>query len=106
MSEDKDALIYLADVRIEELEAENAKLLDEKIDAYNAKVEAQLEADELRAENARLWGVVEAILQCAVEIKRDKGCDACPMFNADGNFLVRDSWCRLYPTLRELGVEV
>lgn len=26
MNEDKDALIYLADVRIDELEAENAKL--------------------------------------------------------------------------------
>lgn len=45
----EDVLAYLPAI-----EAENAKLLDEKIDAYNAKVEAQLEADELRAENAKL----------------------------------------------------
>ena len=29
MSEDKDALIYLADMRIDQLEAENAKLQDQ-----------------------------------------------------------------------------
>lgn len=29
MNEDKDALIYLADVRIDELEAENAKLREQ-----------------------------------------------------------------------------
>lgn len=40
--------------RNDELRAENAKLLDEKIDAYNEKVVAQLEADELRAENSKL----------------------------------------------------
>ena len=62
--------------------------------------------DKADAENVKLREVVEAILQCAGDIKRDKGCDACPMFNADGDFLVRDSWCRLYPTLRKLGIEV
>lgn len=37
--EDKDALLYLADVRIDELQAENAKLRDEfrKMDEWHSK---------------------------------------------------------------------
>lgn len=34
MSEDKDALIYLADMRIDQLEAENAKLRELCADLY------------------------------------------------------------------------
>lgn len=38
MNEDKDALIYLADVRIDELEAENAKLRELAADMCKAFV--------------------------------------------------------------------
>jgi len=61
---------------------------------------------DLEDENDKLRELVEALLQCAGETKRDKGCDACSMYDADGDFLVKDSWCRLHPTLRELEIEV
>ena len=55
------------------------------------------------AENAKLQVLLEAVLQCAGEIKRDKGCDACPMYN--GSLRKDGVWCLLRSTLRELGVE-
>ena len=59
----------------------------------------------LEAENAKLRELIEAILQCACEIKQDKGCDACPMYNEGGSWTDGDA-CLLRPTLHELGVEV
>ena len=56
------------------------------------------------AKNAKLRELLEAVLQCAGETKRDKGCDACPMYN--GPWRNDGTWCLLRPTLRELGVEV
>ena len=56
------------------------------------------------AENAKLRELLEAVLQCAGETKRDKGCDACPMYN--GPWRNDGTWCLLRPTLRELGIEV
>ena len=58
-------------------------------------------------ENAKLRELLEAILQCVGETKRDKGCDACPMFNGDeaGVYFNRN-WCLLRPTMCELGIEV
>ena len=55
-------------------------------------------------ENAKLLGLLEAVLQCAGETKRDKGCDACPMYN--GHWRNDGRWCLLRPTLRKLGIEV
>jgi hypothetical protein len=65
------------------------------------------ENERVVAENAKLHDLIEAVLQCAGEIKRDKGCDACPMWNGDdtGAFHER-RWCLLRPTLREVGFEV
>lgn len=62
---------------------------------------------KLEAENARLRELLEAILQCVGETKRDKGCDACPMFNGDeAGVYFNKNWCLLRPTMRELGIEV
>ena len=65
------------------------------------------ECQKLRKENAKLRNLVEALLQCAGETKRDKGCDACPMWTAIyEDDCLRYSSCMLRPTLRELGIEV
>jgi len=58
----------------------------------------------LERENAKMRWLLEAVLQCAGETKRDKGCDACPMYN--GSWRNDGTWCLLRPTLRELGIEV
>ena len=74
-------------------------------DAQVSYIEAERAACDLEAENAKLRDLLEAVLQCAGEIKRDKGCDACPMYN--GPWRNDGIWCLLRPTLRELlGVEV
>lgn len=56
----------------------------------------------LKADNAKLRELLEAVLQCAGETKRDKGCDACPMYS--GPWRNDGKWCLLRPTLREMGV--
>lgn len=71
---------------------------------FNNELHADLE--KYRTDNVKLRKVLEAILQCAGETKRDKGCDACPMYDENGEVLVRDSWCHLFAALRELGIEV
>ena len=58
----------------------------------------------LEAKNAKLRELIEAILQCACEIKQDKSCDACPMYNEGGSWTDGDA-CLLRPTLLELGIE-
>lgn len=61
---------------------------------------------QMSEENAKLRNLVEALLQCAGETKRDKGCDACPMWAAIyEDDCLRYSNCMLRPTLRELGIE-
>ena len=104
------------------LESENAKLkegledvrqimadeLEKQVSDYRARhiEQARIIAD-LESENAKLRELVEAILQCAGEIKRDKGCDACPMYNGDEPEAFSSSrWCLLRPMLRELGIDV
>ncbi len=59
-------------------------------------------ACKAEAENAKLRELLEVVLQCAGETKRDKGCDACPMYN--GPWRNDGTWCLLRPTLRELVV--
>ena len=66
---------------------------------------ASVDYRNLSDENDKLRELIEAILQCACEIKQDKGCDACPMYNEGGSWTDGDA-CLLRPTLRELGVEV
>lgn len=68
-------------------------------DAYDAMRSG---IDQLKAENQKLRDLLEAVLQCAGEIKRDKGCDACPMYN--GPLRNDGVWCLLRSTMRELGV--
>ena len=60
-----------------------------------------------KAENAKLRDLVYSILKCAGEIDRDRGCDVCPM-NTDGDLesYLDGTWCKLRPTLREVGFEV
>ena len=66
--------------------------------------DTQTRLESMEAENAKLRELLEAVLQCAGETKRDKGCDACPMYN--GSWRNDGTWCLLRPTLRELGIEV
>ena len=56
MSEDKDALIYLADVRIDELESENAKLREQGERLFN-------KALEMKTENAKLRLLVRHLIR-------------------------------------------
>ena len=83
--------------RARSLEDENARLRScLSDDAENARM--------IMGENAKLRELLEAVLQCAGETKRNKGCDACPMY--DGPWRNDGTWCLLRPTLRELGIEV
>lgn len=106
----EDVLAYLPAI-----ETENAKLRQELAIRNVSEQEKVIEylrqesigwEDKYRAlasENAKLRVLLEAVLQCAGEIKRDKGCDACPMYN--GPLRNDGFWCLLRPTLRELGVD-
>lgn len=79
------------DAFVAEIKAENAKLLDQKADAYNDMVNAQLDADALQAENAVLR---ELVRDMAAEI-RGLGID-----------FARVGWCDYADRMRELGVEI
>lgn len=79
------------DAFVAEIKAENAKLLDQKADAYNDMVNAQLDADALQAENAMLRELVEDM---AAEI-RGLGVD-----------FKRVGWCDYADRMRELGIEI
>ena len=84
--EDKDALLYLADVRIDELEVENAKLQDE---------------------NAKLRELVRDMCKALFSLNLDY-CQACP--REDACVFVHKSFdcdeCAFERDMRELGVEV
>lgn len=84
MSGDKDALIYLADVRIDELEAENAKL---------------------RGLAERAWKTAERMCQAFDGPCRDDGVTIykpCPLGEHDEECV----YGLLQRDLRELGIEV
>ena len=81
---------------LQEALAENAKLREQGARLFDKTL-------ELGTENAKLRELLEAVQQCAGETKRDKGCDACPMYN--GPWRNDGTWCLLRPTLRELGVD-
>ena len=75
MSEDKNALIYLADMRIDQLEAENAKLRDEfrKMDEWHSK-----ELIAAMDENAKLRELVRGLNYCSDELNSAE-CERCPL---------------------------
>ena len=76
------------------------------VEVYDGPIE-ECESEKLKAENAKLRELVEGVLQCCGEIKRDKGCDACPLSNLGSTKNFTDgTWCKLRPTMRELGIEV
>lgn len=66
MTEDKDALIYLADVRIDQLTAENTKLREE-LESVGTAAYLYGRSD-LKAENAKLRELCEDMLSC-IEIR-------------------------------------
>ena len=81
-------------------------------DAGCAEFHAQIaewlrQARDAGERNAKLHDLIEALLQCAGETKRDKGCDACPMWDGNDTDAIHERrWCLLRPTLREFGFEV
>ena len=85
----------------DQLRYENAKLQGAAERDADALESLNLSLEEARGENAKLRNLVEGLLQCCGEIRRDRGCDACPL-----NDLGHAVWCTLRPTLRELGFEV
>lgn len=85
---------------IDDLRKENARLRESVKRLMTQRDERLARAE---ADNAKLRGLLEAVLQCAGETKRDKGCDACPMYN--GPWRNDGAWCLLRPTLREMGVD-
>ena len=81
--EDKDSLLYLADLRIDELESENAKLRKERnhwhveqVHAYSNWEDAYRHASELEAENAKLRELLRDALK-TLHHKRLDGSVGC-----------------------------
>lgn len=100
------------DAFVAEVKAENAKLLDQKADAYNDMVNAQLDADALQAENAKLRELVRDMhkwlwngadcTECPFVAK----CDLNAAFESDIHAHVCLGWSEIHRRMRELGVEV
>lgn len=65
MSCDKDALIYLADVRIDELEAENAKLRELVRDMWR---DGMCECDERGACATCEYGYLDRMRELGIEV--------------------------------------
>lgn len=62
--------------------------------------------ESLEAENAKLRTALSAVLQCSGITKRDKGCDACPMYDKEKEYVRAGDWCGIRQFIRELGVVV
>lgn len=101
MSGDKDALIYLADVRIDELEVENAKLREER-DMYRDLVGMMDHPDlnaQLQAENAKLREQMERLVTLLrVDCDIDASWDGLRRFWSieltESGCLMRDRACK------------
>lgn len=88
------------------LSAENAKLREQLEYALQTS-RARLETiDRLKAENAKLRTALTAVLQCSGITKRDKGCDACPMYDKEKEYVWAGDWCGIKRFIRKLGIEV
>lgn len=62
--------------------------------------------DQLKDENAKLRTALSAVLQCNGVTKRDKGCDACPMYDKEKEYVWAGDWCGIKQFICELGIEV
>lgn len=60
----------------------------------------------MQEENTKLRIALTAVLQCSGITKRDKGCDACPMYDKEKEYVWVGDWCGIRRFIRELGVEV
>ena len=65
-----------------------------------------LDIADMLDDNAKLHTAIDAILQCSGITKRDKGCDACPMYDKAKEYVWAGDWCGIRRFLRELGIEV
>lgn len=63
------------------------------------------EVKRLYDENAKLRTALSAILQCNGITKRDKGCDACPMYDKEKEYVWAGDWCGIKQFICELGIE-
>jgi len=90
--------------RNDELRAENARLRSE-LDSVGTAAYMYGRSD-LKAENAKLRTALSAVLQCNGITKRDKGCDACPMYDKEKEYVWAGDWCGIRQFIRELGIEV
>lgn len=106
MSCDKDALIYLADVRIDELEAENAKLRERCAKAqedrermFRACVEKNQTILRLCDERARLREMCRRLFDELYTLVDDNFSDVYSQYE-------RSDVQPFYDELRELGIEV
>ena len=69
-----------------------------------ADTQARLEFME--SKNAKLRTALSAVLQCNGITKRNKGCDACPMYDKEKEYVWAGDWCGIRQFIRELGIEV
>ena len=74
---------------------------DEKIAMTGQSLLLIRDASRLYEENAKLREYIEAMRQCAGEIKRDVGCNECPMYREN-----EAQWCVRKLVGCELGIEV
>ncbi len=77
--------------RIDELCAENEKL--------------RAARDTWQENDAKLRTALSAVLQCSGITKRDKGCDACPMYDKEKEYVWAGDWCGIKQFICELGIE-
>ena len=64
-----------------------------------------MELERLQEENAKLRTALSAVLQCNGITKRDKGCDACPMYDKEKEYEWAGDWCGIKRFIYELGIE-
>lgn len=96
MSEDKDALIYLADMRIDQLEAENDNLRTQLADVTES-------IGRMEERNAKLRELCADMFNGMCGYEHD--CRYCEHFEmCEGQYFVGE--CEYNRRLRELGVEL
>lgn len=105
MNEDKDALIYLADVRIDELEleAENAKLREELEAAKHDLQVFSANLARLDAENAKLRETLKVLMMGTnAELCSDRDeadCRMCSMHHGEDG-------CTVVDAMKLLGIDM
>lgn len=88
----------------------NGNMLSMPYDVYLELFDAVdglgVEIEKLQDDNAKLRTAISAVLQCSGITKRDKGCDACPMYDREKEYVWAGDWCGIKRFIRELGIEV